>query len=124
MMKITLIVAAAAAVLTSAPLVSPANAQSVKMAQVDVEIGRDRDDRYDRDRRRRPRRRHHWPATALPHGDDHGRTARPHRHAPGASLRLAGAQAFWSLEPIPLPVQAGAVRRQATRGGVWRAISA
>jgi hypothetical protein len=53
MMKIALTVAAAAAVLTSAPLVTPAKAQGVKMAQVDVQIGRDRDDRYDRDRRRR-----------------------------------------------------------------------
>ena len=55
MMKIALAVAAAAAVLTSSPLVTPAKAaQGVKMAQgVDVQIGRDRDDRYDRDRRRR-----------------------------------------------------------------------
>ena len=54
MMKITLAVAAAAAVLTTAPLVTPAKAQGVKMAQgVDVQIGRDRDDRYDRDRRQR-----------------------------------------------------------------------
>jgi hypothetical protein len=52
MMRITLAVAAAAAVLTTAPLVTPAKA--VKMAQgVDVQIGRDRDDRYDRDRRQR-----------------------------------------------------------------------
>ena len=55
MMKIALAVAAAAAVLTTAPLVTPAKAQGVKMAQqgVDVQIGRDRDDRYDRDRGRR-----------------------------------------------------------------------
>ncbi len=54
MMKIALTVAAAVAVLTTAPLVTPAKAQGVKMAQgVDVQIGRDRDDRYDRDRRRR-----------------------------------------------------------------------
>jgi hypothetical protein len=55
MMKITLAVAAAAAVLTTAtaPLATPAKAQGVKMAQgVDVQIGRDRDDRYYRDRRR------------------------------------------------------------------------
>src|SRR5713226_5922442 len=56
MMKIAFAVAAAAAVLTTAPLVSPAKAQGVKMAQgVDVQIGRDRYDRYDRydrDRRR------------------------------------------------------------------------
>ena len=52
MMKIALAVAAAAAMLTTAPLVTPAKAQGVKMAQgVDVQIGRDRDDRY-RDRRR------------------------------------------------------------------------
>jgi hypothetical protein len=56
MMKITLpSVAAAVAMLmlTTAPLATPANAQGVKMAQVDVQIGRDRDDRYDRDRRGR-----------------------------------------------------------------------
>jgi hypothetical protein len=46
MMKIALTVAATAAVLNIAPLVTPAK------AQVDVQIGRDRDDRYDRDRRR------------------------------------------------------------------------
>jgi hypothetical protein len=52
MMKITLAVAAAAAVLGTAPLVPSANAEGVKMAQgVDVQIGRDRDYRYDRDRR-------------------------------------------------------------------------
>ena len=52
MMKIALAVAAAAAVLTTAPLVTPVKA--VEMAQgVDVQIGRDRDDRYDRDRRGR-----------------------------------------------------------------------
>ena len=56
MMKITLAAVAAAAamlMLTTAPLATPANAQGVKMAQVDVQIGRDRDDRYDRDRRER-----------------------------------------------------------------------
>jgi hypothetical protein len=61
MMRITLAVAAAAAVLTTAPLATPAQAQGVKMAQVgvDVQIGRDRgdrgdqSDRYDRDRRQR-----------------------------------------------------------------------
>ena len=52
MMKIALAVAAAAAVLTTVPLATPA--KTVKMAQgVDVQIGRDRDDRYDRDRRGR-----------------------------------------------------------------------
>jgi hypothetical protein len=56
MMKITLAAVAAAAamlMLTTAPLATPANAQGVKMAQVDVQIGRDRGDRYDRDRRGR-----------------------------------------------------------------------
>ena len=54
MMKIAFAVAAAAAVLTTAPLVTPAKAQGVKVAQgVDVQIGRDRDDRYYRDRRGR-----------------------------------------------------------------------
>ncbi len=53
MMKITLALAAAAAVLTTAPLVTPAKAQG----GVDVQIGRDRYDRdrdyrYDNDRRR------------------------------------------------------------------------
>jgi len=53
MMKIAFAVAAAAAVLTTAPLVTPAKAQGIKMAQgVDVQVGRDRDDRFDRDRRR------------------------------------------------------------------------
>ena len=52
MMNITLAVAAAAAVLTTAPLVTPAKAVKVA-AGVDVQIGRDRDDRYDRDRRQR-----------------------------------------------------------------------
>jgi hypothetical protein len=55
MMKIALAVAVAAAVLTTAPLVTPAKA--VKMAQgVDVQIGRDRDDRYDSNRYDRDRR--------------------------------------------------------------------
>ena len=56
MMKITLAAVATAAamlMLTTAPLATPANAQGVKMAQVDVQIGRDRGDRYDRDRRGR-----------------------------------------------------------------------
>jgi hypothetical protein len=52
MMKIALAVAAVAALLTTAPLVTPAKAQGV-----DVQIGRDRYDRdrdyrYDNDRRR------------------------------------------------------------------------
>lgn len=53
MMNIASVVAAA--VLTAAPLVTPANAQGVKMAQVDMQTGRhyeDRDDRDYRDRRR------------------------------------------------------------------------
>lgn len=51
MMKIAFVLAAAAAavMLTTAPLATPAKAQDLKMAQVDVQIGRDR---YDRDRRR------------------------------------------------------------------------
>lgn len=58
MMKFALAAAAAAAVLTTGPLATPAKAQGnnqgVKMAQgVDVQIGRDRDDRYDRRDRRR-----------------------------------------------------------------------
>src|SRR3979409_2087642 len=52
MMKIALAVATAAVVLTTAPLVTPAKAQGVKMAQVDVQIGRDRDGRCYRDRPR------------------------------------------------------------------------
>jgi hypothetical protein len=50
MIKIALAVAATAAVLTTAPLVTPADAQGVKMAQVDVQIGRDRDRDWRRDR--------------------------------------------------------------------------
>jgi hypothetical protein len=54
MMKIALAVVAAAAVLTTAPPVTPAKAQGIKMAQgVDVQVGRDRDDRYYRERRGR-----------------------------------------------------------------------
>jgi hypothetical protein len=57
MMKIALALAAAAAALalTTAPLATPSKAQDLKMAQVDVQIGRDRydrSDRYDRDRQR------------------------------------------------------------------------
>ena len=55
MMKIAFVLAAAAAavMLTTAPLATPAKAQDLKMAQgIDVQIGRDRYDRYDRDRRR------------------------------------------------------------------------
>jgi Ni/Co efflux regulator RcnB len=55
MMKIALALAAAAAVLTTAPLVTPADAQGIKMAQVDVQIGRDRDRDWDRDWDRRRR---------------------------------------------------------------------
>jgi hypothetical protein len=48
MMKIALTTALAAAVLMPAPLVGsvPAEAQNLKMAQVDVQLGRDRDDSY------------------------------------------------------------------------------
>jgi hypothetical protein len=54
MIKIAFFVAAAAAVLTSAPLVTPAKAQGIKMAQVDMQTGRhyeDRDPGYYRERR-------------------------------------------------------------------------
>jgi hypothetical protein len=54
MLKVTLAVMAAATVLTTTPLIIPANAGGIKMAQgVDVQIGRDRDRdyRYDRERR-------------------------------------------------------------------------
>ena len=52
MLKIALAVAAAAAALTltTAPLATPSKAQDLKMAQVDVQIGRDRYDRSDRRR--------------------------------------------------------------------------
>jgi hypothetical protein len=52
MMKIAFIAAATVAVLTSAPLATPIKAEELQMAQVDVQIGRDRYDRYDRDRGR------------------------------------------------------------------------
>jgi hypothetical protein len=52
-MKIAVVLAAATAVLTTAPPATPAKAQELKLAQgVDIQIGRDRHDRYDRDRRR------------------------------------------------------------------------
>jgi hypothetical protein len=52
MMKIAFFAAAAA--LTAAPLVTPANAQIIKMAQVDMQTGLHLDDpaHYSRDRRR------------------------------------------------------------------------
>jgi hypothetical protein len=52
MFKIALAAAAAAAALalTTAPLATPSKAQELKMAQVDVQIGRDRYDRSDRRR--------------------------------------------------------------------------
>jgi hypothetical protein len=52
MIKIAFVVAAA--VLTTAPLVTPAKAQGIKMAQVDMQTGRhyeDRDPGYYRERR-------------------------------------------------------------------------
>jgi hypothetical protein len=53
MLKIALALATAVVALTATPLAIPANAQGVKMAQgVDVQIGRDREDRYYRDRDR------------------------------------------------------------------------
>ncbi len=45
-MKIAFVLAAAAAVLTTSPPATPAEAQNLKMAQVDVQLGRDRDDSY------------------------------------------------------------------------------
>ena len=51
MIKLILAIAAAAAVLTTGPLATPAKAENSKVAQgVDVQLGRDRD--RDRDRRR------------------------------------------------------------------------
>jgi hypothetical protein len=54
MIKIAFALAAAGAVFMTAPLLvgtGPAKAQDLKMAQgVDIQIGRDRYDRYDRDR--------------------------------------------------------------------------
>jgi hypothetical protein len=51
MIKIAFVAAAAVAVLTNVPLALPGKAQNVKMAQgVDIQIGRDRYDRYDRRR--------------------------------------------------------------------------
>ena len=97
MMKIALAVAAAAAVLTTAPLATPAKAQGFKMAQgVDVQIGRDRDDRYDRDRRERydsdttvgvgpggvtigPRQRCHYETTTVERDDGRRITRRERR---------------------------------------------
>jgi hypothetical protein len=40
MMKITLSVAAATVMLTTAPLITPTKAQGIKMAQVDMQTGR------------------------------------------------------------------------------------
>ena len=51
MLKIALVVSAAATLFTAAPLLTTAKAEGVKMAQVDVQVGRDRDYRYDSDRR-------------------------------------------------------------------------
>ena len=95
MMKITLAVAATAAVLTTAPLATPVKAQGVRMAQgVDIQVGRGRD-RYDRDRRGRydsdttvgvspggvtvgPRQRCRMVTTTV-EGDDGRRTTRKER---------------------------------------------
>jgi hypothetical protein len=52
MMKIAFVLTAAV-VLTNSPLATPTKAQELKMAKgIDVQIGRDRSDRYDTDRRR------------------------------------------------------------------------
>jgi hypothetical protein len=84
MMKIAFVLAAAAAVLTTFPPATPAKAQELKMAQgVDVQIGRDRYDRYDRERGRDgatvgigpggvtvgPRQRCHMVTTTIERGD-------------------------------------------------------
>jgi hypothetical protein len=62
MAKIAFVVATA--VLTTAPLVTPAKAQGVKMAQVDMQTGRHLDDRnYRDDRDYRDRRRYDSNAT-------------------------------------------------------------
>jgi hypothetical protein len=50
--EIAFVAAAAVTVLTTAPPATPSKAEELKMAQVDVQIGRDRYDRYDRDRGR------------------------------------------------------------------------
>jgi hypothetical protein len=62
MIKIAFVVAAA--VLTTAPLVTPAKAQGVKMAQVDMQTGLHLDDRnYRDDRDYKDRRRYDSNAT-------------------------------------------------------------
>jgi hypothetical protein len=62
MMKIAFVVAAA--VLTTAPLVTPAKAQGFKIAQVDMQTGRHLDNRnYRDDREYRDRRRYDSNAT-------------------------------------------------------------
>jgi hypothetical protein len=56
MKRITLTAATAAAIVMTAPLfvgAIPAKAENLKMAQVDVQINRDRDDNWRRDRRDR-----------------------------------------------------------------------
>ena len=53
MLRIAIVVATATAALTTTPLATLAKDEAVKMAQgVDIQIGRDRDDRYHRDRYR------------------------------------------------------------------------
>ena len=75
MLKIALAVAATAAVLTTAPVVTPAKAQGV-----DVQVGRDRDYRYDRDRDYRyDRDRRHDRDTTIGVGPG-GVTIGPGRH--------------------------------------------
>jgi len=55
MIKIALVAATAAAIFAAAPVLvgTPSQAQELKMAQVDVQIGRDRDDRVIRRDRER-----------------------------------------------------------------------
>ncbi len=75
MLKIALALAATAAVLTTAPVVTPAKAQGV-----DVQVGRDRDYRYDRDRDYRyDRDRRHDRDTTIGVGPG-GVTIGPGRH--------------------------------------------
>lgn len=59
MLRIAIVVATATAALTATPLATLAKDEAVKMAQgVDIQIGRDRDDRYYGDRYRRDRYRY------------------------------------------------------------------
>ena len=94
MMKITLSVAAATVVLTTAPLITPTKAQGIKMAQVDMQTGLHLDDPDNRNRRRYdsnatvgvgpggvtigPRQRCRTETTAIKRGDGRRITRREH----------------------------------------------